>query len=713
MNAKMKKNIIIGLLLGLLLFSFLGSFGQSQNIPFEKEYFSKEQKAAFKVARKEFEQGIELFPQGPSQYRNVLRHMRKAYKFNPNNAKLNFIMGLCVMKIEEKKTSVPYFQAAFQLDPLVDKDIYFYLGKSFHYKEDWDEGIKWYKKYIESLSKRKTKKNYKEIAQRILESRHYIEQCQYGKVLSKRPVRVFVDNMGSVVNTPYPEFGILVSADENTMIFTSRRPGSTGSDEINAARAAKHDWQDQNYMEDIYISYKDANKKWGKPTNLRKPINTDEHDATVYLSADAQSMILYRSDRNGGGLYSSELDGDKWTKPKNIGKNINTDYHETTAAYSPDKKTLYFVSDKPDDNYGGHDIFYSKWDEKKERWGIAKNLGPTINTKYDEEGIFIHPDGQTMYFASKGHSSVGGYDIFTSELIDGQWTKPVNMGYPVNGADDDVFLVMSADKRRGFYASIHSEGKGEKDLYMITFLGPEKETICNSEDNLLANSLIPVSEKVIEPIVQVTESKTTILKGIVLDNVSELPVGANIVLTDNKQQKQVAVFNSNKITGKFLLSLPSGRNYGIAIEHPDYLFHSENFDIPDTALYQEIYKEIRLKNIAVGTKIVLKNIFFDTDKYFLRDESIPELQRLIELLNTVPTMKIEISGHTDSRGSDSHNETLSQNRAQAVVDYLTKNGITKNRLTYAGYGETQPIATNDTDEGRQENRRTEFKILSK
>ncbi|MCP4521241.1 MAG: OmpA family protein [Cytophagales bacterium] len=684
-----------------------------QNVDFDKDNFPKHQKEAFKRAKKEFEKGLDLYLEGPQQYKNVLRHLRIAHEFNPNNAEVNFVIGECIMIVEEKKDAIPFLEKAFSLDPNIDPDIDYYLARAYHYNEEWDKAIDWYQKQIDLLKSRRNKKNFEEVTAEIENCQHSIQQCNNGKILVKNPVRIFVDNMGATLNSPYPEFGSIVSADESTMIFTSRRPGSTGSKTVNEAKAMKKDLGEQDYMEDIYITYKDANGNWGTPQNIGKPINDDGHDATVYLSSDAQSMIFYRSDKHGGGLYTSELKGDKWTKPKNLGKNINTDYHETTASYSPDKKTLYFVSDKPDDNYGGHDIFVSQWNEKKERWGEAKNLGPTINTKYDEEGVFIHPDGETMYFSSKGHNSMGEYDIFYSKLVNGKWSKPVNMGYPVNGADNDVFLVMSADKRTGYYSSVHKDGYGSRDLYLITFLGAEKEVISNTEDNLLASLVMPISEKVIEPTVQVSQSKTTIVKGIVIDAVTRKPVEAKIVLTDNKQNKEVATFTSNSATGKFLLSLPSGRNYGIAVENPNYLFHSENFDIPDTALYQQVYKEIRLKNISVGTKIVLKNIFFDTDKATLRDESIPELKRLLELLNEVPSMKIEIGGHTDSVGSDSYNQGLSQRRAQAVVKYLTTNGINASRLTSKGYGEKEPIATNDTDKGRQENRRTEFKILSK
>lgn len=248
---------------------------------------------------------------------------------------------------------------------------------------------------------------------------------------------------------------------------------------------------------------------------------------------------------------------------------------------------------------------------------------------------------------------------------------------------------------------------------MITFLGAEKPPVMSNEDNLLASLTAPIKETVVMQKVDVTVPQLTLLKGIITDAITQKPLQATIELVDNTKNEIIATFQSNGSTGKYLVSLPAGKNYGIAVKCEGYLFHSENFDIPLTNGYQEVNKDVQLKNVKVGSKIVLKNIFFDTDKSTLRSESTAELERLIKLLNDIPTLKIEISGHTDSRGSDDHNLKLSDARAKAVVDYLVAKGISKDRLKSAGYGETKPIDSNDTEEGLQNNRRTEFEILSK
>jgi outer membrane protein OmpA-like peptidoglycan-associated protein len=396
-----------------------------------------------------------------------------------------------------------------------------------------------------------------------------------------------------------------------------------------------------------------------------------------------------------------------------MNKNINTDkYHESSACYSPDGNSVYFVSDKPG-GQGDRDIYISHKDEKG-RWGEAINLGPTINTKLGEEGVFAHPDGRTLYFSSQGHKGLGGYDIYKSVFDEKTktWSTPENIGYPVNTPDDDVFFVVSASGRRAYYTSFNPGGYGEKDLYMITFLGAEKLMVNNNEDNLLASQAEPVKETVAAQTVAIKEAQLTILKGVITDALTRKPLEATIEIVDNQMNQVIATFTSNSATGKYLVSLPAGKNYGIAVKKEGYLFHSENFDIPNTAAFQQVTKDVELKNLAVGSKIVLKNIFFDFDKATLRPESTNELERLTKLLNDVPTLKIEISGHTDSKGANDYNKALSDNRAKAVVDYLIKAGIASNRLVYKGYGEEQPISTNETDEGRQLNRRTEFKILS-
>ena len=669
----------------------------AQDVEFSKDNF-KNDKDGFKNAKRNIEAGDKLFEQGSVFYKQALDPFYlDAYKFNPNNALLNYKIGKCYLNSNYKLKSIPFLEKALALNPNVDPQLHYQLGKAYHLNMEWDKAIKEFKIFQQTLST-------KEAAELIADVNKHIEECLTGKELVKHPVRVFIDNAGPEINSPSPEYGEEISADESIMIFTARRPTTTGG---------QKDPVQNEYMEDLYISTK-KDGKWTPAVNMGKPINTDKHDATAGLSPDGQILFVYL-DENDGDIYQCEQKGDVWTKPEKLNKNINTDYHESSASISSDGKTLYFVSDKPSDgSLGDRDIWMSTKNEKG-KWDKAVNLGPTINTQWGEEGVFIHPDGKTMYFSSQGHKTMGGYDIFKSvyDATTKKWSEPENLGYPVNTPDDDVFFVISASGKHGYYASFNANGYGEKDIYMITFLGPEKPMVLNNEDNLLASIAAPVKETVIAPILQIKEAQLTILKGVITDALTQKPLEATIELVDNTKNEVVATFTSNSASGKYLVSLPAGRNYGIAVKKDGYLFHSENFDIPNTAAFQEITKDVALKNVAVGSKIILKNIFFDFDKATLRPESTNELQRLTKLLNDVPTLKIEISGHTDSKGADDYNKKLSNSRAKSVVDYLIKAGISADRLTYVGYGEEQPIATNDTDEGRQLNRRTEFKILSK
>ena len=667
----------------------------AQNIEFTKENF-KEDKDGLKMAKENIEKGDEFFNAGTPFYRQAIEPYLAANTFNPNNALLNYKLGQCYLYSNFKLKAIPHLEKANKLNPSIDTYMGYFMGRAYHLDMQWDKAIKEYTVFQKTL-------NMNEDAERYEEASKFIKECYAGKELSQKPIRVFIDNIGGDVNSQFSDYGPVISADESTLLFTSRRPNTIGG---------KVDPQDNNYFEDIYITTKTPDGKWTKAENMGEPVNSSDHDANSGISADGTKFLVYIG-KNNGDLYESALNGDKWSKPEALNKNINTEkYHESSACYSPDGNSLYFVTDKPG-GLGDRDIYISHKDEKG-KWGEAINLGPTINTKYGEEAVYIHPDGKTLYFSSQGHKSMGGFDIFKSVYNDSLkvWSTPENIGYPVNTPDDDVFLVVSASGKRGYYTSFNPNGFGEKDLYMITFLGPEKPMVHRNEDNLIASQAAPVKETVVAPVMEIKEAQLTILKGVITDALTTKPLEATIEIIDNQANQVIASFTSNSATGKYLVSLPAGKNYGIAVKKDGYLFHSENFDIPNTAAFQQVEKDVELKKVAVGSKIILKNIFFDFDKATLRPESTNELQRLTKLLNDVPTMKIEISGHTDSKGANDYNLKLSDNRAKAVVDYLIKAGIPANRLVYRGYGEEQPIATNETDEGRQLNRRTEFKILS-
>lgn len=516
---------------------------------------------------------------------------------------------------------------------------------------------------------------------------------------------MFIDNVGSSINTRDNDYAPLITADESMMIFTSTRVGSTGD---------KIDEKTNLPFEDIYYSYRDG-MRWRDAMNIGEPLNTKSHDATIGLSSDGQQLFIYKTD-NEGDIFESTKEGEYWSSPKALPKAINSPFHESSASFSYDNRTIYYSSRNSDiQTYGDHDIFFSKKNVKN-KWGDPYNIGGTINTPYDEVDVFMHPDGRTLYFSSNGHNTMGGYDIFKSTLKDdGSWSEPQNLGYPINTPDDDRFFVLAGSGKHGYYSSAKAGGYGGHDIYMITFLGPEKPLILSNEDNLIASIANPVKEKVtVEASVEIKTSRLTIVKGTVWDGLATqpTPLEADIEITDNATGQIISTMKSNSATGKFLLTLPSGKNYGIAVKKEAYLFHSENFDIPPTSTYQEVVLDIKLLKVVKEAKIVLRNVFFDFGKATLKPESFTELDALVKILVDFPKLKIEIGGHTDNKSSREFNLKLSGDRAKAVVDYLISKGIENARLESRGYAFDFPVTSNDTEAGRAQNRRVEFKITS-
>ncbi len=713
----------IALLIGIIGFTFQ-SF--AQNVEWEEKNFPD--KKLFKEAKRHYENGNDQFKvaqaktaqdlewfvkeyhympnsiseldgMGMEEFRLALDEYLIANQFNPNSATLNFKIAVCYFNIPSQKImGLTYIEKAMKLNPQVDIMGNFYLGRLLHLASRWDEAISAYRSYQTSLNVDPSKNKDK-----IADMNRKIAECINGKEYLKNPQRVFIDNLSKTVNTGDPEYTPIISADESVMMFTSRRSTTTDGAKDDAGQ-----WKEDLYKTEF------IGGKWTVPVNMGKPVNSDEHDATAGLSPDGQRLYVYRPGKAGtGDIYESFLKGPVWTEPERMNKNINSDAHESSVSLSGDGKKLYFISDKKEEGSIGHrDIWYSVMDEKG-KWGKSTNFGNGANTIYGEEGVFVHPDGKTIYFSSQGHKTMGGYDIFKIILENGKWSEPINLGYPINGPDDDVFFVISASGKHGYYASNKSDGQGEKDIYKITFLGAEKPLAISNEDNLLAGRTQPVKQVQAQQPVALSTANVTILKGTITDINSKKPLGATIELVDNERKEVIATFNANTATGKYLAILPSGKNYGIAVKMDGYLFHSENFDIPLVANYQEVVKDVEMKPIVVGSTIVLKNVFFDYNKSTLKSESFLELDRVVKLLTDNPSMRIELSGHTDNRGTDEYNQKLSEDRAKSCVEYLTSKGIAPSRLEFKGYGEAKPINPNNTEEGWAENRRTEFKIIGK
>ncbi len=703
------------------------------NIPFERSAFKKHfddslgkterwrsWRHAYRNVTDWVEEGNQIIRNNPHMWEKALAKYKKAYEVNSNSASLHFGMGKCYLRSNQKFKALEYFKQAHALNPDVHPRIKFFLGRGYHLDGQWNKAEKAYKDYHRQLRRKKDQEDLK-VEKELVKKR--IKEAQTGQRLIQEPTRVWIDNLGDSINSKYPEYGAVISPDENFLMFTSRRKGTTGGEKMPGMSS---------YYEDIYYSKRRTDGNWGEAENFDPPINTEDNDAIVSLSPDGKQLLIYRPDRSGdGNIYISKSTQEGWSDPEELDDPVNSDYFENSGDFSFDGEKLYFVSTRPEGNRGKNtprpllasnnpsehskDIWVVEWDEEDEEWTNLKNLGPTINTPYDEDGVYLHPDGKTIYFSSQGHNTMGGFDIFkATKTNDNSWSTPENIGYPVNTPDNDVFLVVGGSGRHGYYTSFKKEGYGEKDLYKITFLGPEKEPVLMTEDKLLASRNKPIKEEVIEPKVKESSSASlTILKGKVKDAKSGESLEAKIQLIDNKTTKKISKTKSGEKNGKYMVSLPAGKNYAIHVEKDGYLFHSENFNIPDSAAYQEVTKNIELKKIEIGKSIVLKNIFFDLDKATLRDASKAELERLIKMLEKHSGIKIEISGHTDSQGSKAYNQDLSQRRAKSVVDHLVEHGISKDRLEAKGYGETKPIATNDTEEGRQKNRRTEFKVIEK
>lgn len=671
----------------LFLFLNISYMGFTQrNIEFTPENFPNQEKALNNAIR-----DIQDGDYYANNAKISLSYYEKAAKFNPDNAILLSKMGKCHLEVQPKSLSIDYFRKAMELEPKLTKELNFYLARAFHITNNFDSAIFFYKVYLKELETSLYNQKSAEINRLIYE-------CDNAKEFVEKPTRVLIYNLGETVNSEFSDYGPVVSTDESILFFTSRR---------NDTYKGGEDQLDFDFFEDVYYSER-LNYKWQKSVNIGQPINSTYHDAVIGLSPSGQTMLLYKGS-NGGDIYISKLDGVQWTSPVPFGKEINSKYKEPSASLAYDNKTIFFVSDRLG-GFGGKDIYSCIVDINGNIIDV-KNLGASINTAYDELSVFIHPDGKTLYFSSNGHKTMGGYDIFKSVLEKGKWTEPENLGFPINSPDNDVFFTISASGQNAYYSSSKEGGFGGQDIYRIHFLGEEKLTVSNTEDNLLASKTESVGESITEEYIPLKTNHLTLIKGVVLDAATLKPIKAKIELIDNSKNEVVAVFESNKSSGKYLITLPSGKNYGISVSADGYLFHSENFDIPATAVYREVEKRILLQRPVIGSEIKLNNIFFETAKSDLGKESIFELTKLYQLLLDYPSIQIQVSGHTDNIGTEEFNVDLSTKRAKSVVDFLVSKGISSNRLIFKGYGFSQPIATNDTEEGRKQNRRSEIKIL--
>jgi outer membrane protein OmpA-like peptidoglycan-associated protein/tetratricopeptide (TPR) repeat protein len=488
------------------------------------------------------------------------------------------------------------------------------------------------------------------------------KKASFASTMLKNPVDVTFENMGKNINTKDHEYWPGLTIDEQFFVFTRQHHN----------------------REDIFISKKIGNE-WGKAISLPGEVNSMMNEGTVSVTADGKYIFYTMCERKEGfgscDIYLSILQPDgSFSKPRLLGPPLNTAAWESQPSISPDGLTLYFSSGRQG-GYGGKDIWKSEW--KGTHFGEPENLGPNINTARDEQAPFIHADEKTLYFSSNGRiETMGGADLYLSRLGENGWEKPQNLGYPINTSDEEFGMIVDRLGQFAYFSSNRPGGMGGMDIYKFE---------------------LPVDKRP-EPV--------SYVKGIVFDKITKEPLQAKIELIDLATGKVVKKTSSDKSNGSFIAVLSKDKSYMFNVDKESYLFYSENFVLNKGSLDKPFVIEAPLSKPDSGSVIVLNNIFFDVDKYSLKPESSNEVQKVVEFLQKFPEMKIEIGGHTDNTGNKDRNYKLSENRAKAVMDSLVDLGIPKNRMTAKGYADELPVDTNETPEGRAQNRRTEIKILS-
>ncbi len=519
----------------------------------------------------------------------------------------------------------------------------------------------------------------------------------------------------SSVNTEHSAHTPVISANDSTLFFTSRRPGVVGSHEY-SQNDINHDKTEEVHYEDIYYCLKQENGTWGKAINIGEPINTKFWDATVSLEPDGEHMIFYRSHNNQGTLFEVTLENDEWTAPTELTAIVNHKHkHNPSAVFSLDKKMIIFASNRKENNLGTqdslhgshsltHDLYYTVYDDATSTWSEATNFGPTINTKYNERGVFLHSDGKTLFFSSEGHNSMGGYDIFKTVLNRETmtWSDPENLGYPINSAEDDIYFVLSGNGKTAYYSSEHKNGFGLHDIYKINFL-KDDEILANSEKE--EHHTESVDDSIV---IEEIDPNRKLLIGQSVDSRTKQPVKVHITVRDLHTHLIIAEGNSSYVTGKYEIEVPlSTQGVTIEVTSPGYLFSVDDYEFKDS---KKIEPKLEMIQVKKGAALTLNNIRFSTNSSELSEDSYSLLQIVIDLLTDNPTLEIEIGGHTDDTGSESYNVKLSTKRAKAVVDYLVEQGIEEKRLEFKGYGSEDPVGDNESEDGRTKNRRTEMTV---
>ena len=617
-------------------------------------------------------------------YRSGIELMDKAIAKDPRFWEAHMLAGEFSEIIGDYATAIGHYEAALGINPNHSPtgSTYFYLANLQQAMGDYDNAIKNIDIYV---------RNRNANPDLVRQAYTIRESCTFALESIRNPQKFNPINIGPGINTKDPEYFPTITVDGKMLLFTRR---------------IDDDRSPYKQQEDFYVSLLEKNI-WGKAVPMPININSVMNEGARTISADGRSLIFvacadditdnqnYGEGRTGKGscdMFYTHRNGSRWLDPVNLPGSVNTGLWESQPSLSADGKTLYFIRrvskrGEPVDS----DIFVTRLLDNGQ-WSTAARLPRNINTYMEEESVLIHPDGKTLYFASRGHVGMGGSDIYMSKLnTDGTWSNPENLGYPINSKYDENSLLVSADGEIAFFASDREGGYGDLDIYYFEM--PE----------------------------EFRPTKTLYFDGIVFDATDKKPIPGKFQLIDLKTGKEVIFSEADKITGEFLVSLPLNQEYALNVTYPGYNFFSKNFNMTAKDGLESIHMDVPMIPIKSEGPTLLANVFFDLGKSTLRPESNIELNKLYEFMVKNPTLKIEIGGHTDTRGDDKANLTLSNDRAKAVYDYVVAKGIDPKRMTFKGYGETKTIvsdaeiaklASEEAKEAaHQSNRRTEYKII--
>jgi outer membrane protein OmpA-like peptidoglycan-associated protein len=620
---------------------------------------------------KVYDDGIDAMKKG--NYTGARIAMKTIITADPDFPDAWFVMGLTYYKLSDPKLSQaePCFLKVLSLCPSYDVYAYYYLGEIAYSYERYDSAVRYLSIFLKDVDKIKSDKDYDRATDLYNYSKFYLEMVSHP--VPFKPV--VVDGISS----PENEYLASLSPDNQIAFFTRVR--KIMPDRNSLVQTPR--------MKEIFM-YSDESGQgtFGEGEEMPDPFNINDNEGGASLTADNNTLYYTVCKKNSQSgyencdIYTSDNVNGEWMKIMSIGDKINKpNSWESQPSISTDGKTLYFISDRQG-GYGGCDIYKSVREDNGE-WSAPVNLGPTINSKGNEKSPFIHPDGVTLYFSSDGWPGMGGYDIFYTKLLDnGSFVKPVNLGYPINSPDNEVGFFVSTDGEKGYFASNKFSGKGGWDLYSFDLYEAARP------------------------------EKVLFIKGTVKDEASTLPVKAKIELR-NVETKNVREIPLDTNTGKYVAVTSFRNDYVMTIKKEGYVPESKYIAKTDTIFRLPAKVDMDIKPIELNQSYRINDIYFGFNSFLLTAESKIVLDQFLEFLNLNPTMAIEIQGHTDNIGNDAENLKLSASRAKSVYDYLVQMGISPERLTYRGFGKTNPVTTNETEEGRAKNRRTVFVITRK